>query len=159
MYCQDALRQQFEVNFVRMNGPGGELMSMTTHAPGATSAGRRFPPGHRKPGFILCHTSSGRYRFREAAKANDTSLPCQEERVKNAPAHTRHKAGSPANQCVSCHMPMTESARMRRSDHSMRPPTPAATLAWRSPNACNLCHIDQKSGWADKHVRAWASWI
>ncbi len=104
---------------------------------------------------IHCHTSSGRYRFKDAANANDACLPCHEERVKNAPAHTHHDAGTPGNQCVSCHMPMTEFARMRRTDHSMRPPTPATTLAYQSPNACNLCHTNQDAAWADKFVREW----
>lgn len=104
---------------------------------------------------IHCHTSSGRYRFKDEARANDACLPCHEERVKNAPAHTHHKAGTPGNQCVSCHMPVTEFARMRRSDHSMRPPTPATTMAYQSPNACNICHTDQDAAWADKFVREW----
>jgi len=105
---------------------------------------------------IHCHTSSGRYRFTELADANKACLPCHEERVKNAPAHTHHQAGSAGNQCVSCHMPMTEFARMRRSDHSMRPPTPATTLVYNSPNACNLCHTNKDAAWADKFVREWA---
>jgi tetratricopeptide (TPR) repeat protein len=104
---------------------------------------------------IHCHTSSGRYRFAEGARANDACLPCHEARVKNAPAHTHHSAGTSGNQCISCHMPMTEFARMRRSDHSMRAPTPATTLSYSSPNACNLCHTNQTAGWADKFVREW----
>jgi tetratricopeptide (TPR) repeat protein len=52
-------------------------------------------------------------------------------------------------------MPMTEFARMRRSDHSMRPPTPATTLEYKSPNACNICHTNQDAAWADKFVRQW----
>jgi tetratricopeptide (TPR) repeat protein len=102
-----------------------------------------------------CHTSSGRYRFTEAGSANDACLPCHQERVKNAPAHSHHQAGSPGNQCVACHMPMTEFARMRRTDHSMLPPTPASTLAYQSPNACNVCHINKNAAWADKLVREW----
>ncbi len=104
---------------------------------------------------IHCHTSSGRYRFREEEKANNACLPCHGERVSNASAHTRHKPDSPANKCISCHMPMSAFARMNRSDHSMLPPTPAATLAYRSPNACNLCHADQDAAWADATVRKW----
>jgi len=50
---------------------------------------------------------------------------------------------------------MTEFARMRRSDHSMRPPTPATTLAYQSPNACNICHTNQDAAWSDKFVREW----
>lgn len=104
---------------------------------------------------VTCHTSSGRYRFRDTAKANDACLPCHEDRVKNAPQHTRHKAGSAGNNCIACHMPTTSFARMNRTDHSMRPPAPSATMAYNSPNACNLCHTDKDAAWADKHVREW----
>ena len=102
-----------------------------------------------------CHTSSGRYRFKAEDKANDACMPCHAERVKNAAAHTRHKADSVGNKCVSCHMPMTAFARMKRSDHSMRPPAPALTIAYKSPNACTLCHSDKDPVWADTLVRAW----
>ena len=102
-----------------------------------------------------CHTSSGRYRFKQEEKANEACMPCHKQRVENAPAHTHHKADSPGNKCISCHMPMTDFARMRRSDHSMLPPTPAATTAFKSPNACNLCHKDKDAAWADKWVRQW----
>jgi len=37
----------------------------------------------------------------------------------------------------------------------MLPPTPAATVAYGSPNACNICHIDKNAEWADKYVRQW----
>lgn len=52
---------------------------------------------------------------------------------------------------------MTSFARMNRSDHSMLPPTPSATIAYKSPNACNLCHMDKDASWADKYVREWRS--
>jgi tetratricopeptide (TPR) repeat protein len=103
---------------------------------------------------LHCHTSSGRYRFRKPEDANKACLPCHEERVGKAAAHSRHPAGSEATRCISCHMPTTEFARMRRSDHSMLPPTPAATIAYKSPNACNLCHADRTAAWADNLVRA-----
>ncbi|MHC1763175.1 MAG: tetratricopeptide repeat protein [Verrucomicrobiia bacterium] len=101
-----------------------------------------------------CHTSSGRNRF-PGEKANHACLPCHAERVANPEPHSHHKAGPDAPTCVSCHMPITEFARMRRSDHSMRPPMPASTLAHRSPNACNICHTDKDAQWADKSVREW----
>jgi tetratricopeptide (TPR) repeat protein len=104
---------------------------------------------------VHCHTSSGRYRFKEPAQANDACLPCHTARVEHATEHTHHKAGTAGNECISCHMPMTEFARMKRSDHSMRPPTPATTLLYNSPNACNLCHTNQTAAWADKLVREW----
>jgi tetratricopeptide (TPR) repeat protein len=52
---------------------------------------------------------------------------------------------------------MTAFARMNRSDHSMLPPTPAASIAYKSPNACNICHQDKDAQWADKRVRQWRS--
>jgi tetratricopeptide (TPR) repeat protein len=103
---------------------------------------------------IHCHTSSGKYKF-AAAEANNACLPCHAERVKNAQAHSHHAAGSAGSRCVSCHMPTTEYAKMRRSDHSMRPPAPASTLAYGSPNACNLCHTDRGAEWARDRVQEW----
>jgi tetratricopeptide (TPR) repeat protein len=100
-----------------------------------------------------CHTSSGRYK--QKTEPNKSCMPCHQERVENATDHSHHPAGTPGNNCISCHMPMTEFARMRRSDHSMLPPTPAATIAFKSSNACNLCHTDKDAVWADKHVRQW----
>jgi len=103
---------------------------------------------------IHCHTSSGRYRH-QGDHANDACLPCHESHVKNAASHSHHEASSEGSRCVACHMSMTEFARMRRSDHSMRPPAPSLTLEHGSPNACNICHTDRDADWADNHVRAW----
>jgi tetratricopeptide (TPR) repeat protein len=104
---------------------------------------------------VKCHTSSGRYRFRKPEDANKACLPCHEERVQNTAAHSHHPVESEASRCIACHMPTTEFARMRRTDHSMLPPTPAATIAYQSPNACNGCHGDRDAAWADKVVRQW----
>lgn len=104
---------------------------------------------------LYCHTSSGRYRFK-GELANQACMPCHRQNVENAAAHTHHPAGKPSSPtCVACHMPMTEFARMKRSDHSMRPPMPAATLAFGSPNACNQCHTGKDAAWADANVRQW----
>ena len=103
---------------------------------------------------LHCHTSSGRYRFKQG-DVNQACMPCHADLVNNSTAHSRHEADSTGNQCVACHMPMTRFARMDRSDHSMLPPTPAATGAFKSPNACNNCHPDQTAAWADEWVRKW----
>jgi len=102
-----------------------------------------------------CHTSSGRYRFKNVKNPNVACLPCHQERVENVTDHTHHDVDSTGSQCVACHMPTTEFARMTRSDHSMRPPMPAATLKFKSPNACNICHRDKEAAWADDYVRKW----
>jgi tetratricopeptide (TPR) repeat protein len=100
---------------------------------------------------LHCHTSSGRYRFKDAGSANQACLPCHQARVQDGVAHSHHPDGKVA--CIDCHMPKTEFARMVRSDHSMRPPAPAATIAFGSPNACNGCHRDKTPAWSDRVVR------
>ena len=104
---------------------------------------------------LYCHTSSGRYRFQGDDQPNAACLPCHQEKVASVTAHTHHKTDSAANRCIACHMPTTEFARMTRSDHSMRPPAPAATVRFKSPNACNTCHKDKDATWADQQVRQW----
>jgi tetratricopeptide (TPR) repeat protein len=101
-----------------------------------------------------CHTSSGRYRFKKE-KFNNACVPCHEGKVNDPAAHTHHLAESEGSRCISCHMPKTAFARMNRSDHSMLPPSPAATIAYQSPNACNLCHGGKDAAWADALVRQW----
>lgn len=102
---------------------------------------------------LHCHTSSGRYRF--ADNANEACLPCHAQRVANASEHSHHPEDSRGNECTACHMPKTSFARMERSDHSMLPPTPATTIEFGSPNACNVCHADRDAAWADGWVREW----
>ncbi len=103
---------------------------------------------------LHCHTSSGRYRFK-GDEANNACMPCHQKHVEDPAAHTLHTVDSTGSQCVACHMPKTVFARMERHDHSMRPPTPATTIAFNSPNACNLCHTDQDAAWSDQWVRKW----
>ncbi len=100
---------------------------------------------------VSCHTSSGRYKFRE--KPNEACMPCHESRVRDPEPHTRHDPAGEGGHCISCHMPKTTFARMERSDHSFRPPAPAATIEFGSPNACNICHTDKTARWADMTVR------
>jgi Tfp pilus assembly protein PilF len=101
-----------------------------------------------------CHTPSGRMRF-EGADSNKSCLPCHENYVKNPVEHGHHVPGSKGNECIGCHMPMTRFAAMGRTDHSMRPPTPATTIAFKSPNACNICHADKEAAWSDQWVCEW----
>ncbi len=120
-----------------------------------------------------CHTGAGRPKFPTVRQAfqpdssssqagkpdvqngNQSCTPCHETIVKNSAAHSHHKAGGAGDSCIACHMPMSQFAAMMRTDHSMRPPMPAATLAFKSPNACNQCHKDRDAAWADSFVRKW----
>jgi tetratricopeptide (TPR) repeat protein len=103
---------------------------------------------------LHCHTSSGRNKH-VGAEADNACMPCHKAYVAEPAAHSHHPAGGEASRCVACHMPQTEFARMRRHDHTMLPPAPAATIAFKSPNACNICHTDHDAAWADQWVRKW----
>ncbi len=122
-----------------------------------TMTGWRMSPCAKggKLDCMHCHTSSGRYRFTEPDKANAACLPCHQAKVETVVTHSHHEQGSDGARCVSCHMPMTRFAHMNRTDHSMRPPVPAATIEHRSDNACNLCHHDEDAAWAQRQVTDW----
>jgi len=114
---------------------------------------------------IHCHTSSGRFRFKD--EPNKACLPCHESLVNTHLEHSHHAAKDKVS-CVDCHMPMTAQAHMHRSDHTFRSPSPAASLEFGSPNACNLCHNNREAikgeflghkkedmEWAATHVAKW----
>ncbi len=102
---------------------------------------------------VDCHTSSGRNRHADAP--DNACMPCHDQYVTDPEPHTHHAADSEGSRCVSCHMPQTTFARMVRHDHSFLAPTPAATMEFGSPNACNICHENQKADWSDRWVRKW----
>lgn len=103
---------------------------------------------------VHCHTSSGRYRF-ATENQNGACMPCHTEQVSDIYTHSHHPEGSEGLTCISCHMPLTTFARMDRSDHSMRPPMPASSIQFGSPNACILCHDDESNEWANEWVTRW----
>ncbi|MBK6281575.1 MAG: ammonia-forming cytochrome c nitrite reductase subunit c552 [Draconibacterium sp.] len=100
---------------------------------------------------VMCHTSSGRDRFKD--KPNDACIKSHAQRISDFFAHSGHEAGSPGAVCINCHMPKTVFGNMNRSDHSFRPPMPEATILFDSPNACNMCHTDKSAEWANNIVK------
>ena len=123
----------------------GENYTMTTWAMNSCRISAGFH-------CVTCHTSSGRYRF-SGENPNNACMPCHNDKVDNVSTHTFHIPDSPGSNCIDCHMPKTTFARMDRSDHSFRPPMPEATIAFGSPNACNICHDDQTAGWANEWIK------
>ena len=101
-----------------------------------------------------CHTSSGRYRF-ATNDVNQACATCHAERAQRIMAHSRHPAQGATGKCISCHMPTTQFAGMRRSDHSQRPPCPEAAERFGSTSACILCHTEKSEAWAASFVSAW----
>jgi predicted CXXCH cytochrome family protein len=99
-----------------------------------------------------CHEPhSGKTR----AAGNDLCLRCHQNKIESI-RHSHHKADSPGNQCVSCHMPLTTyMGRHARRDHGFTIPDPSLTKEFGIPNACNRCHTDQSADWALKAVDKW----
>lgn len=71
-------------------------------------------------------------------------------------AHSHHATGSTGNQCVTCHMPVTNyMQRAPRHDHGWLKPDPRLTLELGIPNACNRCHTEKPVAWAVEKSEAW----
>lgn len=105
-----------------------------------------------------CHNPhSGKTRL----AGNDLCMMCHNGLNPKAPkiepvAHSFHKAGSPGNDCVSCHMPLTTyMQRHNRRDHGFTIPDPLMTKEHGIPNACNRCHRDKDTDWALQAVEKW----
>ena len=107
------------------------------------------------------HGSSNEASLREPA--NTVCNACHSANSQNGPhaasieAHTHHKADSPGSECVACHMPKVEQtiADVNVSSHTFRFVSPAHTQKYKIPNACNVCHKDQSTEWANTAIEGW----
>jgi predicted CXXCH cytochrome family protein len=95
--------------------------------------------------------------------ANRICLDCHGPNGANGPrtstieAHTHHRAGSPGNECIACHMPKIEQtiADVNVRAHTFKFITPSQTDALGVPNPCNTCHSDKSTGWAKQILSTW----
>ena len=118
-----------------------------------------------------CHNPhNGRLKFEGNALCTQCHVPAKYDVVE----HHRHpgdpRKGSPPQglqakgwlpsgtprQCVACHMP----ERMfmvvdGRRDHAFKVPRPDESVKYGTPNACNDCHKDRTSAWAEQAVAGW----
>ena len=113
-----------------------------------------------------CHDVHGTGNNADLLKpANVMCLTCHGPASSNGPhsasieAHTHHKAGSPGNECVSCHMPKIEQqlADVNVRSHTFRFIPPGATETLKVPNACNACHADKSTGWTQDQLKTWSN--
>jgi len=71
-----------------------------------------------------------------------------------ATAHHRHAPDTVG--CVDCHMTSRDYMVIDgRRDHSFRVPRPDLSAATGSPNACNGCHLDRDTTWAEARFSDW----
>jgi predicted CXXCH cytochrome family protein len=99
---------------------------------------------------------------------NEVCMSCHGANTQNGPhastieAHTHHMAGSPGDQCVACHMPKIEPElapaipNLNVSSHTFHFVTPVETDILKIPNACNACHTDKDTKWAQAALKGWS---
>ncbi len=111
-----------------------------------------------------CHDVHGTSNDADLLRpANVLCLECHGPRSPNGPRaatieqHTHHKAGSSGSQCIGCHMPRMEQtiADVNVSSHTFRFIPPRETERLGIPNACNGCHRDKSTKWAEEALRSW----
>ena len=111
-----------------------------------------------------CHDVHGTENNADLIKpANQLCLTCHGPSSPNGPhtasieAHTHHLAGSPGNDCVSCHMPKIEQtiADINVRSHTFAFITPEMTDQYKIPNACTGCHADKTTQWAREAMKGW----
>ncbi|WP_433887378.1 tetratricopeptide repeat protein [Pseudomonas vranovensis] len=89
-------------------------------------------------------------------EAPPARFPSLQAKQYDSPEHHHHQSGSAGAQCVNCHMPQqTYMVVDPRRDHSLRMPRPDLSDKTASPDACTLCHKDQKPAWAAKAIEGW----
>jgi len=97
------------------------------------------------------------------APGSGICLSCHGPNSQNGPhtatleQHTHHAAGSTGSQCTACHMPKIEQtiADVNVSSHTFHFVTPARTESLKIPNACNVCHTDKSTEWANDALLHW----
>jgi len=113
-----------------------------------------------------CHDVHGTGNNADLIKpANVLCLECHGPNSPNGPraptveAHTHHKAGSPGDDCVNCHMPKIEQtiADINVRAHTFRFITPVTTETLKVPNPCTICHSHEPPGWAAAALAKWSN--
>ena len=129
---------------------GNDFVDSLMYARGVTCFSCHDPHGSdnvamvRKPGNALCLDCHG-----PNAQAGPHAASIEQ--------HSHHKAGSPGNECIACHMPKVEQtiADQNVRSHTFHFVTPGDTEAMKIPNACNLCHTDKSTEWATAALKSW----
>ena len=108
---------------------------------------------------ISCHRVHGEEPDGQLALEADASSMCggcHQEVFADVPGHTHHLPESTGSDCLSCHMPYTSYGLLSATrSHRMASPAPTGLDGRETPNACNLCHLDQSVGWTAEHLSEW----
>lgn len=102
---------------------------------------------------VVCSDCHEPHSLSLRAQGNALCTNCHLASHYDAPAHHFHAAGTPAAQCVSCHMPATTYMRIDpRRDHRFGVPRPGLSAKLGAPDVCTGCHAGKKADWADAEI-------
>jgi tetratricopeptide (TPR) repeat protein/ssDNA-binding Zn-finger/Zn-ribbon topoisomerase 1 len=107
---------------------------------------------------VDCHEP---HSLKTRGQGNDVCARCHDPTIFDVATHHFHNEGSPGARCVTCHMPTrTYMVVHDRLDHSIRVPRPDLSPITGGPDACTMCHTDQKPEWAAAAMDRWypATW-
>ena len=104
------------------------------------------------------HEATGK-QWKDAPSVDDQRcLSCHDQfnEPQQRLAHTHHPAGTSGDRCMNCHMPkINEGMQDVVRTHLIFSPTDPSMLEANHPNACNLCHLEEKIDWTLSHLANW----
>lgn len=108
---------------------------------------------------ITCHrVHGGDPNGQVAHDSTDRSMcqSCHQDYFADVEAHTHHPIDSAGSDCRNCHMPHTSYGLLSATrSHRMASPLATGLEGRETPNACNLCHLDQSIGWTADKLAEW----
>ncbi|MDG6099903.1 hypothetical protein EXU34_20800 [Alteromonas sp. ZYF713] len=105
---------------------------------------------------VNCNDCHNPHTAKVKIEGNGLCLQCHKASEYNDKNHHRHEPNTQGSQCVNCHMPTnTYMGVDERRDHSFHIPAPHLTDKFGTPNACNGCHEDKSSHWAQDKIKEW----
>ncbi|MBS0196265.1 MAG: hypothetical protein JSR77_05860 [Planctomycetes bacterium] len=105
---------------------------------------------------VTCMDCHDPHSLKIRAEGNAVCARCHSPEKFDTPKHHFHKADGSGAKCTACHMPTQKYMVVHdRLDHSIRVPRPDLTPATGAPDACTMCHADQKPEWAAAAMDAW----
>lgn len=102
---------------------------------------------------VVCSDCHDSHSLKLRAQGNALCASCHAPDKFDSSTHTKHKAGTDAAQCVTCHMPeRTFMVVDPRRDHSFTVPRPDLARRIFAPDVCTSCHTNQTATWASDRI-------
>lgn len=105
---------------------------------------------------VNCLDCHDKHTMKVKIQGNGLCLQCHSNDVFNVKSHHQHDKNSTGSLCVNCHMPENRYMGVDdRRDHSFKIPRPDLSKVFNTPNACNKCHENKTSEWANETLKKW----